>query len=182
MRISPFKIIGLLGSTRASSTNLQILNVVGKMLPGSCDFEIFKGIDRLPHFNPDNDNGKLDENVKQFRDMLDQADAIIICTPEYVFSLPGSLKNAIEWLVSTTILSHKPGALITASTSGEKAHEALHLVMKTLELNIPDRASLLIQAPKTKLTHNGEIHDAKTLEALRELIDVLVAEINNQSG
>ena len=71
-----------------------------------------------------------------FRKSIEEADAVLICTPEYVFSLPGILKNALEWTVSTTVFSDKPTALLTASSSGEKAHESLLLVMKTLGLSL----------------------------------------------
>ncbi|WP_230470731.1 NADPH-dependent FMN reductase [Flavobacterium cheongpyeongense] len=92
-----------------------------------------------------------------FRDKIIAAEGIIICTSEYVFSLPGSLKNALEWCVSTTIFSTKRVGLITASASGETVHEQLLLIMKTLEAKFQKERQLLIAGirgkwiPKEKL-------------------------------
>ena len=94
----------------------------------------------------------------------------MICTPEYVFSLPGSLKNALEWCVSTTVLSHKPVGLITASASGEKAQEQLRLIMKTLETNFNEETELLIKGIKGKMNDQGKITDHKTMEEIKKFI------------
>ena len=101
------------------------------------------------------------------------ADGVVICTPEYVFSLPGSLKNAIEWTVSTTVFSNKPVAIITASGLGEKAHEALQLIMKTIEATMLPSTQLLIQGARTKLNDSGEIVDEAILKKTKELIEAL---------
>jgi chromate reductase len=113
---------------------------------------------------------------------MEEADGILICTPEYVFSLPGSLKNAIEWMVSTTILTDKPAALITASSSGQKAHESLNLVMRTVGVKLGEKSSLLIQAPKTKITEDGTITDETTLLSIKELMNDFLALISQPNS
>lgn len=92
-----------------------------------------------------------------------------MCTPEYIFSLPGALKNAIEWTVSTTVFFEKPVALITASTSGEMAHESLKMIMKTLYTKFDSSSTLLIKGVKGKVSEDGVIHDEETIQALRRL-------------
>lgn len=164
------KVLAICGSTRAESVNLHILKRIGELYEQQIDFTIFTQIDQLPHFNPDLDTDTPPEAVINFRKQIESADGILICTPEYVFSLPGSFKNAIEWLVSTILLTDKPAALITASSSGQKAHEALNLVMKTVGVKVAEAASLLISAPKTRISIDGTITDEDTIKSIRLLM------------
>ena len=165
------KILAICGSTRTESVNLHILQRIAEIYEQEMDISIFTAIDQLPHFNPDLDTDTPPQTVIDFRKKIAASDGILICTPEYVFSLPGSFKNAIEWLVSTTLLTDKPAALITASSSGQKAHEALNLVMRTVGVKLTEKSSLLISAPKTKLTADGQISDDNTREQICELMD-----------
>ena len=164
-------IFAISGSTRKDSTNLHILRTVALMYKEELNFVVFNGLDQLPHFNPDLDTEPAPAAITAFRNGLTAADGVLICTPEYVFSLPGALKNAIEWTVSTTIFTNKPTALITASSSGTKAHEALQLLMSTLGAKTSADTSLLIQAPKTKVDAEGRITDAATLQHLHQLME-----------
>lgn len=74
----------------------------------------------------------------------------MISTPEYIFSIPSGLKNAIEWCVSTNVFSDKPLGLITASANGLKGHEVLQMIMRTLETRFNENTLLLIQGIKGK--------------------------------
>ena len=168
------RVLAICGSTRAESVNLHILKRIAEMYEQEIDFTIYTQIDQLPHFNPDLDTDTPPEAVTHFRKRIEAADGILICTPEYVFSLPGSFKNAIEWLVSTILLTDKPAALITASSSGQKAHEALNLVMKTVGVKVAEAASLLISAPKTKISIEGKITDDATMKSIRQLMDSFI--------
>lgn len=169
------KILAISGSTRKYSSNRSILEHIRKSYKDILKLEIFDGIDKLPHFNPDLGNDNTPQVVKDFREKIRMADAVIICTPEYVFSLPGSLKNAIEWNVSTTVFSDKPVAIIVASASGEKAFESLDLVMTTIESRIVEKSKLLIQGAKGKIGQNGEIVE----EHITQQIDILVDSVIN---
>lgn len=126
------------------------------------DVEIYDQLAILPHFNPDLDREQPPAEVEKLRQKVQEADGVIICTPEYVFSLPGALKNAIEWMVSTTVFSEKPVALITAAAAGEKAHESLLLIMKTLYTQLGENSALLIQGVRSKVNAQGEITDEET--------------------
>jgi chromate reductase, NAD(P)H dehydrogenase (quinone) len=91
-------------------------------------------------------------------------------TPEYVFSIPSGLKNAIEWCVATTIFAHKPTGLITAAASGLKGHEELELIMRTVEARFSGPTTLLIPGIKGKLDADGAITDAKTHAELMDFV------------
>lgn len=134
------------------------------------EIKIFEELSEIPHFNPDfTDNAPVE--VINFRNEISNADAVLICTPEYVFSLPGSLKNALEWCVSTTVFSNKQVGLITASASGEKGHEELILVMKTILAKFNDDNTLLIQGIRGKINEAGDIIDKDTLKNLKKFIN-----------
>ncbi|PJJ07126.1 NAD(P)H-dependent FMN reductase [Flavobacterium sp. 1] len=157
-----------LGSTRENSINLQIVKAILKTFSEKALFLIFDTIADMPHFNPDLDNQQLPESIHSFREEIRIADGILICTPKYVLSLPRSFKNGLEWTVSTTLLSKKPVALITAS--GEKAQEELNLIMKTLEAKFNDNTTLLIKGARGKADENGNIKDEETTQNLKNLI------------
>jgi len=163
------KVLALCGSTRTHSANLGIIRYVEKNLSDEVQLEIFNELSALPHFNPDLDKDNVPEIVERFRDKIRNTDGVLICTPEYVFSLPGALKNAIEWCVSTTIFSEKPVALITASASGALAHESLQLVMKTIYADLRKETQLLIQGAKGKVDNNGTVSHSDTADELNKL-------------
>jgi NAD(P)H-dependent FMN reductase len=173
------KIFAISGSTRSNSSNLKILKQIAELSKDLFELKIFEGLAEIPHFNPDLDTENPPQQVTNFRNEIQKADGVIICTPEYVFSLPGSLKNALEWCVSTTIFSKKKVGLITASASGEKGHEELLLIMKTIEANFNEETSLLIQGARGKVNTEGTIVDRQTLEQIQKFIttfDKLVRE------
>jgi chromate reductase, NAD(P)H dehydrogenase (quinone) len=179
MEITRKKIFAISGSTRKNSTNEAILMQIAQLFKQQLDIEIFDGLAELPHFNPDIQGEEIPKSVLEFREKIAQADGVIICTPEYVFSLPGALKNAIEWTVATTVFSQKPTTLITASTAGEKAHESLILVMKTIGARIADEATLLISNPRSKVSPTGEITHPDTLFAIENAIHFLINSIHH---
>lgn len=174
MKITKKKILAISGSTRHHSSNERILKFIGQRYDDVLDMELYAGIDLLPHFNPDLDQGDGPPAVEEFRKKISAADGVLFCTPEYVFSLPGSLKNAIEWTVSTTVFTDKPTAYIIASTSGEAAFASLDLILTTLQAKISDNSKLLIQGVKGKVGKSGLIEDQGTLDGLDRVVKSLL--------
>jgi len=164
------KIIVICGSTSENSANLYIINALAKLAQHSLQLSVYPNLTLLPYFNRDVKDTMISKDVTDFRNAVAEADGVLICTPEYVFSLPGILKNAIEWTVSTTIFLDKPTALITAASSGEKAHESLILIMKTLGIKTGNDLCLLISGVNSKLSAKGEITDPELLAKLNLLI------------
>lgn len=166
-------VLAISGSVRKHSSNQLLLRIIKDQAKYLFEINIFDGIDTLPHFNPDYSLENTPETVLHFRNAIAKADAVIICTPEYIFSLPGSLKNAIEWCVATTVFSQKPAGLITAAASGAKAHEQLLLLMKTLEARFNDTTTLLIQGFQGKIDNERNITDAATSKKIKHFIDAM---------
>lgn len=177
-------ILAISGSTRRPSTNETILKLAGTMLPPGVELELYPGIDLLPWFNPDLDSeGAVPpEPVRDLRARILRADGVLICTPEYVFSLPGALKNALEWTVSTTVFSEKPVAYIVASASGEKAFESLGLILGTLVQHpLADDCKLLIRGSRGKV-REGAFTDESALSDLQALLEALLLKMRQPAS
>ncbi|ASS49765.1 MAG: hypothetical protein A3D31_09310 [Candidatus Fluviicola riflensis] len=174
------KVLAISGSTRSHSGNGIILRSVAGQFSGQADVDLFEAIDSLPHFNPELEGESLPPTVADFYRRIEQADAILICTPEYVFSMPGVLKNALEWTVATTLLSHKPIAFIVASSSGVKTMESLDLVLETLKQEpVPDSHKLLVQSIGTKILPDRKTVEPVTNETIKKLVNALLADCNS---
>jgi len=150
------------------------------MAPENVEVVFYEGLGALPHFNPVLDDENSSEPVREFRHLLSSVNGVIVCTPEYAFGIPGSLKNALDWTVSSGELTNKPVAVITASLSGEKAHASLLQVFTALSSKVEERATLLISFIRTKLNEKGEVSDQQTLAALQSVLDAFITCIEEQ--
>ena len=173
-------ILAIIGSASENSANLKLVEQIAVLAANDFNVTIYNDLKLLPHFDPELSAGKPPRQIIEFRKSIEQADGIIICTPEYVFSIPSGLKNAIEWCIATTIFTDKPSGLITASASGQKGHEELQLIMKTVMANFTNETSLLIQGIKGKFDDQGNLIDNKTKTQLENLIDALMKLINDK--
>ena len=171
----------IIGSASANSANLKLVEKIQSLAEGEWNLSIFKDLKLLPHFDPELSLNNPPKKIVAFREAVSMSDGIIICTPEYVFSIPSGLKNAIEWCVSTTVFSDKPIGLITASANGQKGHEELQLIMKTLMTKFTEETTLLIQGIKGKIDVEGNLTDTKTLEDLTNFIQHYQAQICDAS-
>jgi NAD(P)H-dependent FMN reductase len=178
---SSIKILAISGSTRKESSNLNLIKAIADLTSEIFDITVFEGLATLPHFNPDLDNENVPREITDFRNQLREADGILICTPEYAIGVPGSLKNAIDWTVSSMEFSKKPVALITASLSGEKAHLSLLGTLLIIEAHLTDDTQLLIPYIKTKVTKDYKITDQLTLASVHKLTKSLLRIIKREN-
>ena len=169
------KILAISGSTRKSSSNLSLIKAITNLTAEIFTVKIFEGLVDLPHFNPDLDKGQEPEQVQNFKRELRAAEGLLICTPEYAIGVPGTLKNAVDWTVSTMEFSQKPVALVTASTSGYVAHQSLLGTLLIIEAKITEDSQIVVSAVKTKVNEHSEITDGET----RSKIDRLVQSLAN---
>ena len=177
------KIVAVSGSLRAASSNTALVRVVLSLAPPDVEVPLYDGLAGLPHFSPELEGASLPDAVKSLRSQMASADGVLICTPEYAFGMPGSLKNALDWLVSSGELWRKPVAVLSASPSalgGEKAHAALVLTLRALEADIVETASLQIPFVSTKLNAQKEVSDPATLAALQTSINALAGAIEQR--
>lgn len=164
------KIFVINGSASRNSSNQKLIDNIADLAKDFFSLTVFNILKTLPHFDPELSIAGTPKAILDFRHEIETADGILICTPEYVFSIPSGLKNAIEWCVSTTVFSDKPVGLITASAAGQKGHEELQLIMKTVMTRFTPGTTLLIQGIKGKINEQGEITDSTTKEKLAVFI------------
>jgi chromate reductase, NAD(P)H dehydrogenase (quinone) len=172
------KILAISGSLRTNSSNTSLLRAMMALAPDRVKIDIYAGIGDLPHFNPELDDDLALASVQHWRDRLQAADAILFCTPEYAHGIPGVLKNALDWIVSSGEFMHKPTAVISASPApdgGSKANAALVQTLRVMMANIPADTILCIPAVSAKLTDRAEIGDPQTASSLRSLLATLIA-------
>ena len=175
------KILAISGSLRSISSNTNILQGLINLAPEDTMIEIYEGIGNLPHFNPEIDDERELLSVQDWRSQLKQANAVIFCTPEYAHGVPGVLKNALDWIVSSSEFMYKPTAVISASPSpdgGEKANASLVQTLKMMMADIPEGSILCIPAVSTKLSKNGELINPETKQELQDLLENLVQTIS----
>ncbi len=171
------KIVAISGSLRNNSSATNIVRHIIKLFPESIDFIFYDGIDRLPHFN---DSEIVPAEVEAFRELLGHADGVFICQPEYAFGVAGSLKNALDWLVSSGEIDDMPLALVTAATGGDKAHAAMLLTLKALNAKIGESAALLIPFVRTKLNEKGEVINTEVIQSVKSVVETLVKTIKEK--
>jgi chromate reductase, NAD(P)H dehydrogenase (quinone) len=124
-------ILGISGSLRRESTNTHLISAASDCAPSGSRFIIASQLAELPHFNPDIDPEDI-ESVDQWVGQVRIADGIVVSTPEYARGYPGTLKNALDWLVQTDAHIEKPFMLLNASKRSVVAQRTLTTVMETM--------------------------------------------------
>jgi len=170
------KILALSGSLRANSSATSVLRQTCSLFPSTVECNIYDGLAKLPHFD---DSNETPQEVSHFRRLIAEADGVLICTPEYAFGVSGSLKNALDWTVSSGELTYKPVAVITAASVGKNAHASLLLTLSALTATVAEEATLVIPFIRSKLNEKGEIKDANTLNSIKKVVDAFLEAIEN---
>ena len=132
------KLLAISGSLRRASSSSTLLRAIARLAPDDVTVEIYDGLGGLPHFNPDLD-GEGDiapPAVADLRDRIDEADGLLICSPEYAHGAPGTLKNALDWLVSSPVIIGKPVALVNPSARSTYAHASLLETLTVMSMKI----------------------------------------------
>ncbi|WP_194898230.1 NADPH-dependent FMN reductase [Catenulispora pinisilvae] len=126
------QVLLLCGSVRKGSSNEAMLRLVQEVAEEPFSTVFYEGLGDLPHFNPDLDADPLPEPVAGLRRAIAEADAVLVCTPEYAGTLPGSFKNLLDWTVGGTEICDKPTGWINAANlgRGEGAAETLRMVLQ----------------------------------------------------
>ncbi len=167
------RLLAICGSLKVGSSNFMLLQAIAALASDRFSVSLLQGLDKIPAFNPDLDTSRPPIEVAEMRARMNLADAILISTPEYAMGVPGVLKNALDWTVSSMEFSKKPVALITGSVSGLESHQSLLKTLLVLEAKLTHETELVIRGLKSKLTPEGLISDSETLRETRALISAL---------
>lgn len=169
------KIVAVNGSLRRSSSNGALLRAAARLAPEGVQIIRYDRMGELPHFNPDLDQEAQSPPapVAEMRALLVSSDAVVISSPEYAHGVPGTLKNMLDWLVSTGEMAGKPVALLNASPAGGTyAQMALLETLRTMNWRVIEEASLLKPFVSRKIV--GELTDDDATNILASAVRALV--------
>lgn len=178
-------ILGFGGSLREGSFSKElleagcILDAASDVCPKNVTFEIFDSIGDFPLYSQELET-HMPDVIKDFKNKIKEADAILIATPEYNYSVPGYLKNAIDWGTrpyGNNSFDDKPGAIMSASPGrfgGIKAQYALRQISVFLNLHLLNKPEIAVSAVHEKMK-DGKLIDTHTKDKIQELMQALCA-------
>jgi len=173
-----FKILAFAGSLRKGSYNKALVRAAVELAPENVAIEVFD-LEGIPPFNQDLENQPT-EKVVDFKAKIMRADALLIATPEYNYSVPGVLKNAIDWASrprADTPLEGKPVAIMSASTGrfgGARAQYHLRQSFVFLNMHPINRPEVMLPLARDNIDENGNLTNEQTRQLIRQLIEALV--------
>jgi chromate reductase, NAD(P)H dehydrogenase (quinone) len=170
-------VLGFAGSLRRGSYNKYLLRAAADLLPQDLTLEIFD-IAGIPTFNQDIE-GDMPLKVKEFKSKIREADAVLIATPEYNYSVPGVLKNAIDWAsrpYGDNPFNDKPVAIMSASVGmlgGARAQYHLRQIFVFLNMHPVNGPEVIVTFAQNKFDANGKLIDENTTKFLKQLLQNL---------
>lgn len=176
------KVLGISGSLRRDSHNTRLLQAAGEMFRAEgAEFEIYPDLKLLPPYDEDDDRDPSPAAVAQLRAAVAGADAVFFSTPEYNSSIPGQLKNAVDWLsrpVGANALLNRPVAVIGASTGmfGAVWSQAeLRKVLAAAGARVVE-GEVAVGHAHTRFDERGQITDPGITEQVAEVVGTLIGE------
>lgn len=174
------RILGISGSLRRGSHNTNLLRAAATLLPPGVELDVFDGLRDLPPYDPDHETDPAEPAVARLREAIAAADGVLIATPEYNGSIPGPLKNALDWAsrpFPDNALRGKPVAVIGASVGLFGAVWAQAEVRKVLGIIGADvlDGELPVGMADTAFGEDGQLLEPEQRSVLDELVRVLVA-------
>jgi chromate reductase len=173
------KLLGISGSLRKESYNTKLLHLAVEMF-GPCDFTM--GNIRFPLFDNDLQQSEgIPSGVQTLSDQIEAADAVIIASPEYNQSLPGVLKNALDWVSRTegNPWKHKPVAIVNAAagrTGGARSNYSLRLALAPFNTRLLQGPEVLVALARKEFDEDGKLENERYLKVLKTLMEDLRAE------
>lgn len=168
------KVLGISGSLRSASLNSALLRTAARLAPPGLQLTVLGGLGELPLFNPDLE-ARLPASVTALRRAVDAADALLIASPEYARGVSGTIKNALDWLVSHEGFVGKPVALLNASPRAHHAQAALRETLRTMSAVLVEEASVAIPLLGAGLDEEAMRHAPAVTIPLTRALAVLAA-------
>lgn len=176
---APLRFLAISGSLRRASSNTAMLQAMAALAPADIAVTVYDGLGALPHFNPDIESDPSIEAVARYRAALNEADGILISSPEYAHGIPGVMKNALDWVVGSGELMDKPIALISPSPRSTYAQAALMEVLWTMSGKLIEEAFVLVQMMGRPVPEGGIAADPEIAVLLRRSIMTLAKAIRS---
>lgn len=176
------RILTLCGSLRAGSSNRAMLRAYERVAPADISFEHYEGVGALPHFNPDLDREgeALPHEVTGLRTLVREADVVMISTPEYAHGLPGSFKNALDWLVSDPTFPGKRVVIVQAWRGSTWALDSLREVLTTMSARVIEAAAVSLSLGSNRLDEEAILAREDFRSALLRSVAMLLDDIKEE--
>jgi chromate reductase len=172
------RVLAISGSLRESSSSTSLLRAAKRLAPNGVEIELYGHLGDLPHFNPDVEEAGAPDVVRDFQARLHAADGLIIATPEYAHGVPGTLKNALDWVVGAGELVGKPVALFNASPPSQYALASLSETLNTMSWRVVMTVPFALRGKK--LDAEGIAADPEVGPAVREAVARFVEAIDSR--
>lgn len=175
-------ILAVSGSLRAESRNRALLEAAQLLAPDGVRITLDWSLATLPHYNPDLDTldgASMPPEARRWRERAGDADGILISSPEYAHGVPGVLKNALDWLVSSTIFPGKPVALLGASAISVFAPEQLRETLTTMNARFVYEASIAVPVSGAAASAASIVADPELAQLLRGALETFVSAIRD---
>jgi chromate reductase, NAD(P)H dehydrogenase (quinone) len=175
------KVLAISGSLRSDSHNTKLLRAAEEFLPAHVEFELWDGLKAVPPYDEDDDNDPAPAAVARLRSAIAGADAVLVATPEYNSSIPGQLKNALDWASrpeATNVLRNKPVAVIGASKGAFGAvwsQAELRKVLAAIGARVVD-VEIAIGHAHERFDDEGRLTDDDYREQVRAAVTTLLEE------
>jgi chromate reductase len=170
------KILALSGSLRAASSNAAALRAAALLAPAGVEIAVYDSLGALPHFNPDLEDSEP-AVVTDFRARVREADGLLISSPEYAHGVPGTMKNALDWLVGGSEFIDMPVALINATPPATWSQASLTETLTVMSGHIVAEASISLPLRGRKLDAADIAADPELADALRAAVGAFVRAI-----
>lgn len=178
---SPLQVLALCGSLRKASLNAALLRAAARIAAPDADIEVADWLGRLPLFNPDLE-AESPLAVQALHLAVAHADAILVATPEYAHGVSGTIKNALDWLVSFEPFIHKPVAVINASPRAHHADDALRETLRTMSAGLVGERSFALPLLGAQLDEDAMAASPDVAAVVAEALAALRAEIGRQAS
>jgi chromate reductase len=181
------RILAISGSLRTGSYNTALLRALREEAPVGVDVELWQGLKVIPPYDQDDDVVPGPEAVEAFRELVRESDAVVFSTPEYNSSIPGALKNALDWgsrPVASNVFRNKPVAVMSDSAGafgGVWAGAELRKVLGTMGARVTE-AELAVGHAHEKVSDAGEIEDNDLREGLRDVLQTVVTSVLDRAA
>jgi NAD(P)H-dependent FMN reductase len=179
----PYRLLTFCGSLRAASSNLALLNAAERLAPDGLVLSRYDRIGDLPHFVPDLDIADaLPEIVIDLRDQVARADGLLFAVPEYMHALPGSFKNALDWMVGCQKFPGKPVALAHVTSRHAFAPAQLEEILRTMSAEIVSEAGFSLGLASNAITTQTICADERLAAVVREKLELYRAWLARERG
>ena len=176
------QLLAISGSLRRASTNAAALEALSLLAPTGVRVALYRELWALPHFNPDDDESAPPQAVRSFRTLVGASAGLILAAPEYAHGVPGTFKNALDWLVASDVFPGKPVMMINAAPRSFHAQAALRETLMTMSARLVPEA--FVSLPLTGKTIDAAqiIAEPRLADPLRAGLDCFIEAIRGDAG